>query len=196
MKPVILGVVVAAGASTRMGETKALVPVGGRPMLQWVVDAAEASGLDRVVVVTGPGDAEIRTRVRVNRAYFVRNPVPERGTMSSLREGVVAAGDVDAVMKLVADQPEVTSADIDAVIAAWDPGQHTFAVPSYSDGVGHPLLVARELLEQVLGDDGNRLLWGLMESEAERVLYVPIDRPRPIDVNTPDDLAQVAARLA
>ena len=49
MRPVVVGVIVAAGESTRMGFPKQLLPIGDRPMLQWVVDAAEASTLDRVV---------------------------------------------------------------------------------------------------------------------------------------------------
>ena len=164
-------------------------------MLQWVVDAAEASKLGRVVVVTGPGDAEIRSRIRVERAYFARNPAPERGTMSSLREGVAAGGAADAVMKLVADQPEVTAADIDALIEAWVPEQHTGAQVAYADGPGHPLLVGRSLLDRVLAEDGDRLLWDLMEGEGERVRRVPVDRLRPIDVNTPEDVARVIDRL-
>lgn len=164
-------------------------------MLQWVVDAAEASRLDRVVVVTGPADAEIRSVVELDRAYFVLNRAPERGTMSSLREGVRAGGPADAVMKLVADQPEVAAADIDALIEAWDPEHHTCALASYRDGSGHPLLVARHLLDKVLWQDGDRLVWDLIEGEQERALYVPVDRARPIDVNTPEDVARVIDRL-
>jgi molybdenum cofactor cytidylyltransferase len=194
VKPAIVGIIVAAGASSRMGEHKPLLLIAGRPMLQWVIDAAEASKLDRVVVVTGPTDAEIRSTVETERADFVRNETPEHGTMSSLRVGVTAAGPVDAVVKLVADQPEVISDDIDALITGWDPDRYTAGLLEYSDGRGHPLLVTTTLLEEVIHQDGDRLLWHLIEHQA-KVLVVPIDRPRPVDVNTPTDAARATARL-
>ena len=195
MTPVTAGVIVAAGTATRMGELKQLIALGERPMLQWVVDAAEASRLDRVVVVTGPGDAEVRSKIRLERASFVRNMQPERGTMSSLRAGVAGAGPADAVMKLVADQPEVTTGDIDALIGAWDPDRFSSALISYSDGPGHPLLVGRDLLDRVLRRDGDRLLWHLIEGNAGGLLLVSVDRPRPVDVNDPADLELVRSRL-
>jgi molybdenum cofactor cytidylyltransferase len=195
VKPTIAGVIVAAGFSTRMGESKPLVSIGGRPMLQWVVDAAEASGLDRVIIVTGPGDREIRSSIKTNRAYFARNEHPGLGTMSSLRTGVAAAGPADAVMKLVADQPEITSADIDALIGAWDMDHHTAGLMSYTDGPGHPLLITRQLLETILDEDGDRLAWRLIEQAGEAVVHVARHRPRPVDVNEPADLELVRARL-
>ena len=162
-------------------------------MLQWVVDAAEASQLDRVVIVTANGDADIRSIIKTERAYFARNPDPERGTMSSLRAGVDAGGPADAVMKLVGDQPEVTAEDIDAMLDAWDPDRYATALASYRDGRGHPLLVTRDVLDKVLHENGDRLLWRLVESEGPHA--VTIDRSQPVDVNTPGDLDRVRDRL-
>lgn len=190
----VAGVIVAAGSSQRMGEPKQLIEVAGRPLLQWVVDAAEGSLLDRVIVVTGPGDAEIRSTIAVDRAYFVRNPDPGRGTMSSLRAGVAGAGPVDGILKLVADQPEITPADIDAVVSAWDPAHHVAARAAYVDGPGHPLLIAREMLGKVVGD-GDRLLWRYLADHPDGTIDVPIAHRRPLDVNERSDVEAVRTRL-
>lgn len=192
MRPAVAGVIVAAGESTRMGRLKQLIPIGDRPMLQWVIDAAEASRLDQVAVVTGPADT-VRSSIRLGRSLPAVNSHPERGTMSSLRAGMAALERSDAVVKLVADQPEITAETIDALIDSWDPEFHQAALVRYQDGDGHPLLVKTSALEGIADQEGDRLLWGLMESGPTHRLFV--DRPAPLDVNTPEDLLALSRRL-
>ena len=192
----IAGIIVAAGASTRMEESKPLIDLLGRPMLQWVIDAAVASRLGRVVIVVRPDSGDIRAAVTGGRASFVINPDPDAGTMSSLRTGVAAAGPADGYVKLLADQPEVSPADIDALIEGWDPAVHSGAVLSFRGEDGHPVLVAGEALQSVIDQDGDRLLWKLLLDGPGEPARISIDRDRPIDVNTPADLAAVSERLA
>lgn len=188
-----VGVIVAAGASTRMGEPKALLEIGDRPMLQWVVDAAEASAVSEVVVVTGHYEEQIRAAVRLGRAVWAHNPDPSRGTMSSLRAALEVASPADALVKLVADQPEIDPAAIDALIGAFDPDRHDTGLVRYRDGDGHPMLVVASALDQL--GEGDRLLWRLIEDRPARVVRVPWDAPRPLDVNEWDDYQAVAKRL-
>lgn len=195
MTPRIAGVIVAAGSSTRMGEPKQLLTIGGRPMLQWVVDAAEASKLDEVVVVVGPAGEGIQDEIQLKRGSWALNPDPARGTMSSLRAGVAAAEPADAVMKLVGDQPEVTAAIIDTLIVSWATRPHRASVVRYRDGIGHPILVSMSALSAMLTREGDRLLWQLIERDDDTVDRLEIDRLRPIDVNTPADARAAAARL-
>ncbi|MDH3607219.1 MAG: nucleotidyltransferase family protein [Acidimicrobiia bacterium] len=194
MSAATIGIVVAAGSATRMGEPKALMPIGERPMLQWVVDAAEASSLSRVVVVTGHAEAAIRGGIQLNRAEWAHNPDPGRGTMSSLRAGLEAAGPAEAVVKLVSDQPEIRTSVIDALLLAWDPGQYDAALVSYVDGDGHPLLVATDVVAELA--DGDRLLWHLIEERPDRIMRVTSNQTRPVDVNTPEDYRAVIDRLS
>jgi molybdenum cofactor cytidylyltransferase len=178
-----------------MGRPKQLAEIGGRSLLQWVVDAAEASRLDRIVVVTGSGAEEVRRAVRLSRAGWAHNPEPERGTMSSLRAGVAEAGEPDAIMKLVADQPEMASAVIDALIDARDPARFDVLVAAYRGEPGHPLLFESGVLRGLIDQDGDRLLWEHIERNPERVQRIAVDSPAPIDVNAPADLERVGARL-
>ena len=196
MRPVVVGVIVAAGESTRMGFPKQLLPIGDRPMLQWVVDAAEASTLDRVVVVTGHSAEKVRAAIRLDRAIWAHNPDPERGTMSSLRGGVEAGGPYDAIMKLVSDQPEIRTDAIDALVDLWDPSASHASLARYRDGDGHPVLVSSSALAGIEEEEGDRLVWRLLEHDQARVHRVEIDRDRPIDVNTPADAQLVAGRLS
>jgi molybdenum cofactor cytidylyltransferase len=191
----IAGVIVAAGESTRMGRPKQLLTIGDRPLLQWVVDAAEASTLDRVVVVTGHAAGEVRSAVTLERAVWAHNSEPGRGTMSSLRSGMINAGEPEAVMKLVCDQPEVTTAIINTLAAAWVSGAARAAVVQYRDGPGHPMLFSKAALGELLDRDGDRLLWSYLDDHPHEVVHVAVDQPRPIDVNAPGDLEAVATRL-
>jgi len=195
VSPVIVGVIVAAGASTRMGRPKQLLEIGGRPLLQWVVDAAEASTLDRVVVVTGHAADEVRAAISLGRAVWAHNPEPDRGTMSSLRAGLAVVDAPDAVMKLVCDQPEVTSDVIDGVVGSWNPEIDLASLVAYQDGDGHPMLVAAAALTEVLEQDGDRLLWRLVQTAPERVGRFTVEGHRPIDINTEADLELAALRL-
>jgi molybdenum cofactor cytidylyltransferase len=191
----IVGVIVAAGKSTRMGRPKQLLTIGDRPLLQWVVDAAESSKLDQVVVVTGHAAEEVRAAIRLDRAIWAHNPEPDRGTMSSLRAGLEAAEDAEAVMKLVCDQPEVTSETIDRLLASWDPEAHQVSLVAYAGGDGHPMLLAGSAVTSVIAHDGDRLLWDLVERFPDAVGRLALTTSRPIDINTPDDLRLAAARL-
>ena len=83
----VVGVVLAAGAAERMGNAKQLLPYKGAILLQHAVDAAEASRLDGVIVVTGAYADEVEAALRVDRAVTVRNPDFRRGNMSSLEVG-------------------------------------------------------------------------------------------------------------
>ncbi len=178
-----------------MGQPKQLMPIGGKPMLQWVVDAAEASRLDRVVVVTGHATDAIQAEIRLGRSQWAYNPDPGRGTMSSLGVGLEAAGPADAVVKLVSDQPEIRTSVIDALILTWDPDGYSAALVRYQDGDGHPVLVSTDSLAEVSGEEGDRLVWQLMQEQPDRLFKLESNQPRPTDVNHPEDYQLVAARL-
>ncbi|MBT8193451.1 MAG: nucleotidyltransferase family protein [Acidimicrobiia bacterium] len=191
----IVGVIVAAGASTRMGRPKQLLEIGGRPLLQWVVDAAEASRLDQVVVVTGHAADEVRAAVTLGRSVWAHNPDPDRGTMSSFRAGLAVAAPADAVVKLVCDQPEVTSDLIDGVVGLWDAAIHRASLVAYEDGDGHPLLISAPPLAEIIDEDGDRLLWSVVAANPEHVGRFTARRLRPTDINTEEDLRMATIRL-
>src|ERR1039457_685187 len=84
------GIVLAAGASRRMGEPKQLLPVRGRPLLETALAAACDSQLDEGVVVLGAHADEIRRSVRFGRARVVLNPDHALGMSTSLHAGIAS----------------------------------------------------------------------------------------------------------
>jgi len=199
-RPFVSGVVLAAGASIRMGRPKQLLDVAGRPLLQHVVDAALASSLDEVIVVLGSCADEIEAALRLDgRARAVVNPDFAAGQITSLRCGVAAASaEACAVAILLGDQPTLRSEAIDAAIAAFLASGARAARPVYSDAggrPGHPVLLAREIfheLEPLRGDQGARALFS---PRRPGVIELPVAGEPPPDIDTPEDFARIAASL-
>jgi molybdenum cofactor cytidylyltransferase len=197
-RPFVSGVILAAGASTRMGRPKQLLPVAGKPLLQHVLDAALASRLDEVIVVLGHRADEIEAALTLGgRARVIVNPEFAAGQVTSLRCGVAAAAPAArAVAILLGDQPSLRSEAIDAMLDAFvAAGAGVRAArPVYPDAggrPGHPVLLAREIfceLEDLRGDQGARTLF------CERrpgVVEIPVAGEPPPDVDTPEDFARI-----
>lgn len=188
------GVVLAAGASTRMGSTKQLLDVGGRPLLERVVAAACASRLDDVVLVLGAAAVEIRAAVDAGRATVVLNPAYAAGMSTSLRAGIAAldAG-VDRAVVLLGDQPDVTAGLIDELLDLQEASALPAAALSF-DGLLHPpVVLARELWGGLLELEGDAGFRRIVRARPELVaaLPAPARAHRPVDIDTPDDYARL-----
>jgi molybdenum cofactor cytidylyltransferase len=184
----IVGVVLGAGQSSRFGAPKQLLPFGDTTMLGQAVRNANASDLDRVVVVLGRASGELRGSVAFGRAEVVENTLYGTGCASSLLAGMDAAGEgCEALVLLLGDQPGVRSGFIDAVLSDWRWDRPWASVTSYGGKLGHPCVFAREAFEDLRGLHGDKAVWKLIEAYPERVRRVEIEAPLPPDVDTPKD---------
>lgn len=192
----LCGVVLAAGASTRMGHAKQLLPLRGRPLLQHVLDAAAAAGLDEIVLVLGTHAAEIGPALALPHERVVRvvdDPACASGQAASLRAGLRAADPrATAAVVLLGDQPGVTAGLVERVVGAFLAGGAPAARPVYAAASGtrtpgHPVVLARRLwpaLATLHADEGAR---ALLAAHPEWLLEVEIDGEPPADVDTRDD---------
>ena len=184
----IVGVVLGAGRSSRFGTPKQLLPFGDTTMLGQVVRNANASSLDRVVVVLGRASGELRGSVDFGRAVVVDNTAYGTGCASSLLAGMDAAGkDCEALVLLLGDQPGVRAEFVDAVLSEWRSSRPWASVTSYGGELGHPFVFARGAFEQLRRLHGDKAVWKLIEAYPQRVHRVEIESPLPPDVDTPED---------
>ena len=184
----IVGLVLGAGKSSRFGTPKQLLPFGNTTLLGQVAKNANASALDRVVVVLGRASEELRATVDFGRAEVVENTAYGTGCASSLLAGLDAAGqDCDAIALLLGDQPGVRAEFIDHVIASWRRERPWAAVTSYLGVLGHPFVFDREAFGELRSLHGDKAVWKLIEAHPERVSRVEIAAPLPPDVDDPED---------
>jgi molybdenum cofactor cytidylyltransferase len=184
----IVGLVLGAGKSSRFGTPKQLLPFGDTTLLGQVAKNANASALDRVVVVLGRASGELRATVDFGRAEVVENTAYGTGCASSLLAGLDAAGEeCEAIALLLGDQPGVTSGYIDLVIATWRQNRPWAAVTSYQGVFGHPFVFAREAFGELRSLHGDKAVWKLIETHPERVSRIEISAPLPPDVDDPED---------
>ena len=199
------GIILAAGASSRMGQPKQLLALDGKPLLQHVIDAASASKLDEVLVVLGANATEIRAAIALPENGKVRIVVNERfarGFSESIRVGLAAAAPRStAAAILLGDQPRVSTDLIDRMLAA-----HTIAGKAATRPIfggagdarvpGHPVLLARSLwpaLRDLKGDEGAR---AVLAAHPELVNEVRIISAAPADIDTPEDYRHVMDQAA
>lgn len=179
--------VLGAGRSSRFGSPKQLLPFDGGTLLGRCVRNANASSLDRVVVVLGRASGDLRAAVDFGRAEVVENTAYGTGCASSLLAGLDAAGGCDALALVLGDQPGVEPEFIDRALSVWRRERSWASVTSYRGGLGHPFIFSHEAFEDLRGLHGDKAVWKLIETYPERIHHVDVNAKLPPDVDTPRD---------
>ena len=188
------GIILAAGAARRFGAQKLLAPLGGRPLLQHVIEAANASGLETIVLVVGADADAILAGVTAGRARVVRNPDHASGQASSLHAGVRAfAADVDAALLMLGDVPGITPALLDALCAKQRETGAAAVMSRWSERRMPPALLHRGLWADVLALSGDI---GMREALAGRSDVADVEVTSALgsldDVDTREDHARLS----
>jgi molybdenum cofactor cytidylyltransferase len=154
------GLVLAAGAATRFGDSKQLAVLDGRPLLEHAIRALVASPVERMVVVLGAGAEQVSAGVDPHGATMIVCQRWEEGQSASLACGLAELSDCEAVVITLGDQPRLSPEAIRRVIAARGEGVDA-ARATYGDVPGHPVLLEQHLFDRmrdVSGDHGARNL--------------------------------------
>jgi molybdenum cofactor cytidylyltransferase len=195
----VAAVVLAAGRSTRMGAVnKMLAEIGGKPLVRIAAEQALASRAKPVIVVTGHERERVESALRGLPVRFVHNPDYADGLGTSLKAGIAAVpAEADGAIVCLGDMPQVDTALIDRLIAAFDPERGALVVvPSIDGRRGNPVVWSRRFfhdLMSITGDIGARHLIG---SYAEAVVEIPVVGAGALtDVDTPESLSAVKAEI-
>jgi molybdenum cofactor cytidylyltransferase len=193
------GIVLAAGASARMGEPKQLLSVHGRPLLELVVAQACASRLDEVVVVLGANADAVRAGVDLGRARAVVNPDHAQGMSTSLKAGVhTLHAEVGRAVVILGDQPDVDAATIDRLLDVQFGSGLPAAALRIGDVLHPPVVLRRELWPDLMALQGDIGCRALIRARPELVAVVEADGPadHPVDIDTPDDYRRLVEGAA
>ena len=186
-------IILAAGRSTRMGSNKLLEDLNGKPLVRHVAEAALASKVHPVIVVTGHQHEGVSAALEGLNLTFIHNADFADGLSTSLKTGVAAlTTEVTAVIVLLGDMPLIPSAAIDQLITVFEASpQKIAAVPVYEGEWGNPVLLSRTLFEEVATLQGDAGARKLLNGRTEDVLEVPIASDAVlIDLDTPEALAK------
>jgi len=185
-------VVAAAGAASRFQGPKLAADAKGRSLLERTLAATQSSQFHRTVLVVGEGREHVLRalpdEVLANLLVAV-NPDPSRGLSSSLRVGLEACADSDAVAFVLGDMPWVGPELTSRVMAAYRASAARICAPRVGDRTGHPVVFSKELfgaLGEITGDTGAR---DVIKENLTWARFVDADPETQRDVDRPEDLA-------
>lgn len=192
---IFAAIVLAAGRSSRMGKHKLLLPLGERPLVTYAVDAACGSSADTVIVVVGHNAGDVALTLAGKRCRIVANESYADGMATSLRAGIAALlPDVAGTLILLADQPLVTPAMVNLMLAAARLEPHAILAATYNGKRGNPVYFPRALFGELLavsGDEGGR---SVVARHYDIVRLVPMPyEDSALDVDSPGEYEQLIA---
>ncbi len=194
MTPSLSAVILAAGFSSRMGTLKALLPLGGRTVLEQCVALFRDCGIDDVVVVTGHRVEAIGPIAALSGARVAHNPQFADGMYSSIQAGVrLLAKQSSGFFLLPVDIPLLRCGTINLLTRSFAMAPAQICHPVFDGRRGHPPLITADLIPVILGNthpqSGLRnLLTFLEQQQPSQVREVSVaDANIHLDLDTPDD---------
>ncbi len=193
----IAAIILAAGLSSRMGRPKLLLPWGGTTVLGQVVSVFAATGMEKILVVTGGEREKVEKHLSELVNYFpvraVFNPFYERGAMmSSIQAGLsVLDSRTQAVLIGLGDQPQVREKTVRDICSAYDKTEYPLIIPSFQNRRGHPWLAARSIWSEMLALPISTTPRQFLSSYTGKTKYVDADESILQDLDTPEDYARM-----
>ena len=180
--------IVAAGMSKRMGEFKPMLSIGSISVAQRVVATLSQAGVSKIVMVTGYNAIMLERHLSGNGIIFLRNENYETTQMfDSVKIGLRYLLDkCDKVLFTPVDVPLFTAKTVRRILDSGAP----LAVPMCEGKQGHPILIANELIPEILDDSGEMGLKGAMDRCSVPLLRVDVEDFGTIqDADTPEDFS-------
>ncbi len=187
--PMIAGLILAAGESSRMGTDKALLTYRGRPFLGTVLRTLRDAGVARVAIVLGHHAEEIQRAVGLKDAVVVINPDYAQGQTSSLQAGlkVLESTDVQAILLCLVDHPQVSADTIRTLIRSFWKSSCPVVIPTFQNQRGHPVLIGRALFEELLGLSAEAGANTVIREYREATQFVEVQDPGILlDIDDPE----------
>lgn len=186
----ISGIVVAAGAGKRMGRQKLLLDLKGKPVLQWVLEAALSSELDEVTCVVQELK-QIRQRISLehDKLRWITNEKAHDGQSTSVIAGLKAISpQTEGALFFVGDQPLVKPELVNGLLSLFRKSTALLVAPIFQDQTRSPVLFRRDLFPELLKLTGDRGGRGLIDRYKERAAFLEWGEERPfIDLDIWED---------
>ena len=188
MKPVCI--LMAAGGSVRFGANKLLQELGGKPVIRWALEAAEAA-FDRVILVTGYE----AVAAQAETARVVWNHHPEEGISRTIRLGLEVAGDCEGAVFMTADQPFLSAQTLRRLACAFEEGPDQICAAAHHGKRGNPVVFPKAYFKELCkltGDVGGAKI---IKAHPESLRLLEVEERELLDCDTPGALERLAREL-
>lgn len=193
----VAGIVLAAGASTRMGTNKMLLRVDGQALVTRVVTRSQVAGLTPLVVVIGHESDRVSTELQSLSCLFAINPAftgPMSGSLHAGLEQVPASS--DAIVVILADMVHTTAAMLRGLVDAARESDAPLVVSRYGDVTAPPLLFRRSLFPELMAYNGEGCAKPVVRDHLHEAHIIDWPESALADVDTPEDFASLGATTA
>ena len=186
----ICGIILAAGEGKRMGKVKLTLPLGDKQLIEWVLQAAKLTPLDKYFLVVRPEDKEIIKTGKKWGAEIVLNSEYRSGMSSSIRKALhkISSEELVGFFVLLGDQPLINPSILYKMLLAFTPDKKEIVVPFYKDRQGNPVFFDgywKDELMKLSGDVGGR---SLIKAHPERIKRFKIsDESILLDIDREED---------
>jgi molybdenum cofactor cytidylyltransferase len=191
----VAGVVLAAGASTRLGRNKLFLEIEGTTLLRRTVQRVASAGLDPIVVVLGHEAERARAELAGLRCQPIVNPDYALGVNSSLRAGITAVSSANAAVVVLADMPFVTAAMIATLVERYRTGGAPLVISDYAGVNAPPMLYDHALFEELLAMQGEGCGKQVVKRHRAEAFSVSWPEEALTDLDVPEDYARVMAMV-
>jgi len=183
-------VILAAGASSRLGRPKQLLPYRGKTLLSHTVNEAINANADAVVVILGEEADIFRKEIDEKKVLVAVNSGWEEGMASSLRQGLETLLNskpyIDAVILMVCDQPYISSSVLNELITTQQKTARQIVTCSYGEAIGPPALFHKKYFPDLMNLKGDAGARKIIQQNMNDVVTVPFPEGN-IDIDTEED---------
>jgi molybdenum cofactor cytidylyltransferase len=187
----LAAVILSAGASTRMGRPKALLPYREGTFLEHLIQVSRDPRIGVTRVVLGAGAEKIQAVAKLDESIVVINPDWELGQLSSIWAGVRSLENVetDGIILCPVDHPLVSARLVSELVDRFYEEKKAIVLPTYKGKRGHPVIFSRQLFGELLAAPAETGARTVVWAHAADVLEVPTDEEGVIlNLNDPDML--------
>ena len=185
----LAAIILSAGASSRMGRPKALLPYREGTFLEHLIQVTRHARVGLTRVVLGAGAEEIRKIAKLDFSMVVVNPNWEQGQLSSICEGVrsLESVETDGIILCPVDHPLVSARLVSDLIGQFYLNRKSIVAPTFNGRRGHPVIFSSALYGELLAAPTDKGARAVVWAHSADVLEVPTDEEGVVlNINDPD----------
>jgi molybdenum cofactor cytidylyltransferase len=186
----VVAVVLSAGESSRMGRSKALLPIDGETFIERIVTALKQTEVGKIIVVIGHNAEEMKEEIDHLPVEILVNHQYKLGQLSSLHVAIrhlISDQSCDGILLHLVDHPYIDGTLVDVMIRQFYESKNLIVVPRYQGKRGHPVLLSRKLFTELLKAPIEQGAKAVVNAHTADTLEIDADDEGvTIDIDTPE----------